>query len=172
MAGALVKIDEEIVSSAVSSVSLTGIDSTYNVFKVVISNVNPSVDDSNLRMRVNESGSANTSSNYDNTGQFLRSGNAESNLGNSNQSYFGFGSYIGADAGETVNGVTYIFKANDSAEHTSITTERAQVASSGELTGEQGGGYLTVNSAIDGVTFFISSGNIESGTFTLYGLKK
>ena len=33
MAGSLIKIDEEIVSSAVSSVDLTGIDSTYDVLK-------------------------------------------------------------------------------------------------------------------------------------------
>ena len=31
MAGSLIKIDEEIVSSAVASVTLTGIDSTYGV---------------------------------------------------------------------------------------------------------------------------------------------
>ena len=50
--------------------------------------------------------------------------------------------------------------------------EHSIINDGGELTGEQGGGYLTVNSAIDGVNYsFISSGNIESGTFTLYGLK-
>ena len=38
MAGSLIKIDEEIVSSAVASVTLTGIDSTYDVYQVVISN--------------------------------------------------------------------------------------------------------------------------------------
>ena len=32
MAGSLIKIDEEIVSSAVASVTLTGIDSTYDVY--------------------------------------------------------------------------------------------------------------------------------------------
>ena len=36
MAGSLIKIDEEIVSSAVSSVSLLGIDSTYDVYMVKI----------------------------------------------------------------------------------------------------------------------------------------
>ena len=39
MAGSLRKIDEEIVSSAVASVTLTGIDSTYDVYKVVINNL-------------------------------------------------------------------------------------------------------------------------------------
>ena len=37
MAGSLIKIDEEIVTSAVASVTLTGIDSTYDsyVFKFI-----------------------------------------------------------------------------------------------------------------------------------------
>jgi hypothetical protein len=34
MAGSLIKIDEEIVTSAVASVSLLGIDSTYDVYMV------------------------------------------------------------------------------------------------------------------------------------------
>ena len=34
MAGSLIKIDEEIVTSAVASVTLTGIDSTYDVYMV------------------------------------------------------------------------------------------------------------------------------------------
>ena len=40
------------------------------------------------------------------------------------------------------------------------------------MTGEQGGGVFTVASAVDGLHIFISSGNMETGTFTLYGLKK
>ena len=53
MAGALIKIDEVIVSSAVSSVSLGGAnwDSSYDVYKVIMENVTPTVD-SNLDMRV------------------------------------------------------------------------------------------------------------------------
>ena len=39
MPGSLVKIDEEIVSSAVASVTLTGIDSTYDVYMVTSNNV-------------------------------------------------------------------------------------------------------------------------------------
>ena len=47
-----------------------------------------------------------------------------------------------------------------------------QSAFSGGLNGAQGGGVFTSASAVDGVNIFFSSGNIDSGTFTLYGLKK
>ena len=36
MAGSLIKIDEEIVTSAVASVTLAGIDSTYDVYMVKV----------------------------------------------------------------------------------------------------------------------------------------
>ena len=37
MAGSLIKIQETTVSSAVASVTLTGIDSTYDVYQFIIS---------------------------------------------------------------------------------------------------------------------------------------
>ena len=39
-------------------------------------------------------------------------------------------------------------------------------------TGSQGGAVYTVAEAHDGLFFGFDSGNIASGTFTLYGLKK
>jgi hypothetical protein len=53
-----------------------------------------------------------------------------------------------------------------------MTEQATQVASTGELSGQQGGGVLTVTSAVDGVNFFTSAGDINSAVFTLYGLKK
>lgn len=173
MAGSLVKIDEEIVTSAVASVTLTGIDSTYDVYLLVINDMHPSVANANLGIRVTEGGTANTTSNYDNTAKFLRTTVGFGNINTTNQDKFGFGSYIGAgDTGDRAVGLHYIFNAPNSSEYTFITTERLQTAESNELTGEQGGGVFTVASAVDGLHIFISSGNMETGTFTLYGLKK
>ena len=172
MAGALVKIDEKIALSD-SSVTLTGIDSTYDVYLLVINNMHPSVANANLGIRVTEGGTANTSSNYDGAYKFLRTASSFGNTALPNEDKFGVGSYIGAgDTGDRAVGVHYIFNAPNSSEYTFITTERVQTAESNELTGEQGGGVFTVASAVDGVHIFISSGNMETGTFSLYGLKK
>jgi len=54
MAGSLIKIDEEIVSSAVASVTLTGIDSTYDVYVVKLNNVFASADD-DFKIRITKS---------------------------------------------------------------------------------------------------------------------
>ena len=173
MAGSLIKIDEEIISSAVSSVTLAGIDSTYDVYKLIVNNVHPSSADSNLGIRVTESGTANTTSNYDNAGKFLRTAVSFGNSSNTNQDKFGFGSFVGAgDTGDRVQGVFYIFNAPDSSEFTFITFEKIQTAESNEMTGNMGGGVFTSASAVDGVHIFINTGNMETGTFTLYGLKK
>ena len=71
------------------------------------------------------------------------------------------------------NGVLYIFNANNSSEYTFITTESTIWAGSSQVAGDGGGNVFTVASAVNGIKFFInSSHNIDSGTFTLYGLKK
>ena len=173
MSGSLIKIDEEIVTSATSSVTLTGIDSTYDVYMVVYNNAKVSADGTvKIRMRFTESGTPNTTANYDRASKFLRTVVSFSNLSNTNQTSFNTDSSIGNATGEHQNKTFYIFNANNSSEYTFMTEQATQVASSGELSGQQGGGVLTVTSAVDGVNFFTSAGDINSAVFTLYGLKK
>ena len=61
----LIKIDEEIVTSAVASVTLTGIDSTYDVYMLKVNNLKVDTDNTTLYGRVSNSGTADTTSNYD-----------------------------------------------------------------------------------------------------------
>ena len=72
MAGSLVKIDEEIVTSAVSSVTLTGIDSTFDVYKVVLSDVQGTSDSVSFKERFTVSGTAQSTSNYDYAAKTIR----------------------------------------------------------------------------------------------------
>ena len=59
MAGSLVLIQETTVSSSVASVSLTGIDSTFDVYKVVYDNLGQVNDNTNTSIRfIDSSGSA------------------------------------------------------------------------------------------------------------------
>ena len=60
MAGSLIKIDEEIVSSAVASVELGGSnwDSSYDVYMVQFSNLKPTTDNVLNRVRILVSSSA------------------------------------------------------------------------------------------------------------------
>ena len=170
MAGSLVKIDEEIVSSAVATVTLTGIDSTYDVYKVVTNNIDVDTDAATSRLRVTVSGSADSTSNYDQSAKvFITSG-----LGNSsgnNLDRIDLHSQ-GTGTGEQTNANFYLFNFNNSSEYCFVTVETTVYDSFARLVGRAGGFVHTVAQSCDGVQFSLSSGNYTSGTFTLYGLKK
>ena len=171
MAGSLVKIDEEIVSSAVASVTLTGIDSTYDVYMVKLNNVLPDTNDVSFKLRFTVSGSADTSSNYDRAFKNLRGDTTFSNTTSINADYLDIGS-LGTAGQEMSNSITYLFNFNNASEYSFCTFEASTRNNQGHLRGFQGGGVLTVAQATDGVNYSMTSGNIASGTFTLYGLKK
>ena len=174
MAGSLVKINEEIVTSAVASVTLTGIDSTYDVYMVKFENVKPSADNVNLEMRFTVSGTPDSSANYDLAWKKLDATTTFANQSATNLTASYVNIQVGGDTNEQNNGIMYIFNANNSSEYTFCTIETVfSNPFSGGLNGSQGGNVLTVAQAVDGVQFFFSTSvNHSSGTYTLYGLKK
>ena len=62
MAGSLVEIQKTTLASATASVVLTGIDSTYDVYMVRYSNMQPVTDNKNMVFHITKSGSADTTS--------------------------------------------------------------------------------------------------------------
>ena len=173
MAGSLVLIQETTVSSGVSSVSLTGIDSTFDVYKVVTTNIVPATDGTTFRIRFTESGTPNTSANYDYADTELRASEAFGNNYGTNATEFFQGYQVGSATGEQAGGTFYIFNANNSSEYTFFTYENFYMNNTPKYRGQQGGGVLTLTSAVDGMNFFFdSSVNIASGDFKLYGLVK
>jgi hypothetical protein len=79
---------------------------------------------------------------------------------------------LGTGTSEVANGIHYLFNFNNASEYSFFTNEETIVRHDTDLEGRQGGGVLTVAQATDGVQYFLGSGNISAGTFTLYGLKK
>tara|TARA_R100001163_G_scaffold1498_1_gene2480 strand:+ start:1024 stop:1539 length:516 start_codon:yes stop_codon:yes gene_type:complete len=171
MAGSLILIQETTVSSATASVSLVGIDSTFNVYKVVYNNVQCDTDAQNFRIRVTKSGSADTTSNYDQAYNKLDSSSTFGDRSNTNQSYWET-EELGTATQEQNNGVLYLFNFNNSSEFSFITLEESTFNTAQTLTGRQGGAVHTVASASDGIQFFMESGNIDVANFKLYGLVK
>ena len=171
MAGSLVKIQETTVTSAVASVTLTGIDSTYDVYMVKLNNVVPVDDNKYLIYRFTVGGTADSSANYDQALKELRADSAFDNVAQTNQTS---GSFDNAGTGteEQNNNVMYLFNFNNASEYSFATVEGSARSSAGHLRARQGGSVLTVAQACDGIQFLYTSGNIDNGTFTLYGLKK
>ena len=174
MAGSLIKIDEEIVTSAVSSVTLTGIDSTFDVYKVVLNNVKGDTDSVSFKERFTVSGTAQSTSNYDYAAKTIRDTGSFSNNSatNGTELFVNTQTAMGTGTGETLQGVRYLFNFNNASEYSFATFQEVSLLYDGELRGRQGGGVLTVSQATNGVNYFYSSGNVASGEFKLYGIVK
>ena len=174
MAGSLIKIDEEIVSGAVSSVTLGGSDwdSSYDVYMVVANNIECDTDTQTLTFRFLDSSNATINTGYNVIFKTLKSNATFGNDYGSLTSAPFIDLYLGTGTGEQANGILYIFNANNASQYTFYTQEISYLNQSAVLTGNQGGGVVTSAEVTKGLTFVMSSGNIDKGNFKLYGLKK
>ncbi len=177
MAGSLVKIDEEIVTSAVASVTLTGIDSTYDVYMVKVNNLthdHSTGSSINIRFTKDVSGTPTpiTSANYQRALKELRADQAFSNIYVSVNATAIFTSDVGDLSTEQGNLLLYLFNFNNASEYSFITHESAALNSDANLRGRMGGASLNIAEAHNGMEIYFSAGNVTTGTFTLYGLKK
>tara|TARA_A100001515_G_C4574462_1_gene210861 strand:+ start:1101 stop:1619 length:519 start_codon:yes stop_codon:yes gene_type:complete len=172
MAGSLVLIQETTVSTSTATVSLVGIDSTFDVYKVVYNNLTTDTDNKQVRLRFTVSGTADSSSNYDYAYKDIRSANTFADVSDTDSSEFRHNA-IGTGTSETSNGVLHLFNFSNSSINSFYTLEETMVSLVPEARGRQGAGMLTVNQATDGVVFLLQdSANFTAGTFKLYGLKK
>jgi len=171
MAGSLILIDSDTASSS-SSISLTGMDSTYDVYVATIENLLHSASAYDY-VRFTVSGSADTSANYDSAMKVLRANAVFYNGAYTNQTFTYLSPYQkGTNTGSQTNATFYIFNSQNSSEYTFATFEESSLGTSGASVGSQGGMVLTVAQTTDGINFSPSAGNYSSGDFKLYGLKK
>ena len=162
----LLQVATNTVTSAVSTVTLTGIDSD-NVYLVTYNNWRCGTDTTQNRLRITKSGSAQVSSEYDFTSKLMYSSTSFSDNRQTNLTFVGQ-DFIGTGTGEASNGILYLYNFNSSSEFSFITQEEVNYSHNPRLTGVQGGIVHTVASASDGIQFLVSAGNITAGTFTLY----
>ena len=181
MAGSLIKVDEFTVSSPVASIILGGgssgssganvsIDSTYNVYILQYNNAFMGTDGARIRVRFTVSGSPDISANYQGARLDMYA-NQAFYPATINGTYLN-GFSLGTTTSESSKGTYHLFNFPNSNEYSFVTIELQETNNAGENAGLMGGAALKVVQATDGVQFFASTGNIASGTFTLYGLKK
>jgi|TARA_R100000479_G_scaffold139371_1_gene75482 hypothetical protein len=174
MAGSLVLIDSETVTGAVASVTLGGTnwDSSYDVYKVVVNNLECDTNNKAVSFRFLDSSNATINTGYSLAFVTLKANTSFSDdYGALTHAPF-TDANIGTGTGEQANGIVNIFSANNASEYTHYTQEISYLNNSGVLTGNQGGGNLTSAEVTKGVSIFMSGGNIDKGDFKLYGYKK
>tara|TARA_Y100000114_G_scaffold110505_1_gene104120 strand:- start:70 stop:579 length:510 start_codon:yes stop_codon:yes gene_type:complete len=150
-----------------STIDITGITTDDN-YMLTITNLVPTTDNAQLRGRVLKSGSAQTGLSYDYASEEIKAHTAFGATSGENYSYFRFEVNVGSATGEMANGILYLMNFNSSSDYDFISTEWAFKNNGNNTYGNTGGGVHTVTSASNGIQFYFSTGNISTGTFTLY----
>ena len=170
MAGNLIQVATNTVTSAVASITLTGINSD-DVYMIAMNNVTTASDNKDLYMQYEKASdsSIDTTSNYDYATKGLLANTSFQNNNNTNQTKFIIQYARGSATNEQDNNLLYLYNTFSSSEFSFLTIEGSGINAAGNNASEQGGGVHTVAQSNSGVKFsWESGGNFDSGTFTLY----
>lgn len=175
-------LQSETASSSSTVDMLTGWDdSIYAYYIFTYQNVRPSSDGRDLlaRFTVN-GGSSYLSSNYEwvvetmNSSTGSKTITADYPIFLSNPSTFRIASSIGNDSSEGISGRSNYFPSSNtsSTKYGSIVHDNTYVNSSGIMIRNFGSAINTTSSIVNGIRFAMSSGNIATGIFKMYGVSK
>mgnify|MGYP003127135396 FL=1 len=156
------------------------LDSTYPIYLFKFINIHPATDGANLSFQANASGGSGynetiTSTTFNayhdegdsgtalayNTGLDQAQGTSFQNLGDN----------TGNDNDQSVSGELHLFNPASTTFVKHFIASSNNYNASNYSTRLQTAGYINTTSAIDEIQFKFSSGNIDAGTFKLYGIK-
>jgi len=154
-----------------ASVNFTGLSSSYFAYVVLMENVVPATDATEMRIRT----SSNNGSSYDSAASDygyavldVTSGTGVSSDQTSSRMEFTIDG-IGADTGEELSGELYIINPS-AARYTKIYFRSSYINSFSFPCYTAGMGVRNSAADVDAFQFFMESDNIASGTFKLYGI--
>lgn len=172
-----VPISTQTVSTGVASVNFTGLSSLYKAYKVVMSKVVLATDEQGIRVQT----SGNNGSSYDSTSgdyafsylQILSNSGTAGGAATISGTYIGMGGTVtGNDTGQNTSGELTVFDPADTTKHKIIDFNLALCDRDGNASAYYGCGVRKTTTAVNAIKIYSGSGNINAGTFTLYGLKE
>ncbi len=169
MAGQLIQVATETVTSAVASVTLTGIDSD-DVYMLAITELATNTDNSSYGIRPTVSGTGDSTADKDVAKKLLKASGTFEDRALTNQNWMEIFYLLGTGSSsqEKGNGIFYLYNFNNASEYSFITMETAMIRANGVLHSANGGAVETQAQSCDGVQI-IGTANIEAGSqFTLY----
>ena len=162
----------EVDCAGASTATLTGVDTTYDVYICKWNNIRPSSDNKNIGFQFTKSGSADATANYDNKMQFHRTDTTFTGTATTDGTSVTITASAGNDAGFSSNGIMHLFNL-PTTQYSYGTIQNVYMNLNTMLGGYHGSFVHTVASATDGIKFTAESGdNWASGKIRLYGLKK
>jgi hypothetical protein len=165
-----VKISSQTASSS-SSIDFTGLSTSYRDFILEISNLVPATDTADLYMRTStDNGSTYDSgaSAYQWSRMSVSSGGTTSGAGSTGDSKIVLATNTGNSTRECVSGTITIHNPQGTT-GTHITWENTIYSATPTFFTTRGGAFRDASADVDAIRIIMSSGNISSGTFTLYG---
>jgi hypothetical protein len=176
--GSLTKISTSTASSS-STIDITsGIDSTYKEYIFIFNNIHPASDNVNFTVNFRDGSSAFDATK---TTTFFQASNDES-ASNGSVNYESardlaqstgaqmLHSGVGDDSDQGISGVLHLFDPSNTTFVKHFLYIGNNTHNSNASIQQFVAGYCNVTAAIDGVQFAMSSGNIDSGTITMYGV--
>jgi hypothetical protein len=160
-----------------STVTISGMDSTYKNYVIIGNNLHPATDAVDLRGGAIIGGSLHTgSASYFSIVEHSRTGNANNEFDNQEQKAFWTFNDTGEDIGnaneDSVNLILHIFNPSDTTFEKFIKTEINYLNAAVHHQFSRGYGINTLDNtaAFTGIQFYFSSGNMATGTIKLFGL--
>jgi hypothetical protein len=153
-------------ASSVATVDFTGINSTYKQYVIQIMSAVPVTDGATFHMRT----SADGGSTFDSGGtDYFYYINTKVNAAQINLTINGVGSDTPGETG--YNGSFNIIDPSNTTNRKEILFDYSMLNDSNAYERSLGVGQRASTAIINAVRLYFSSGNIESGTFTLYGVR-
>jgi len=169
--GQLELIETQTVSN-VANVEFTSLGN-YNVHFLTVNDLKVVNDNVWLQVRFYESGVLETASVYQwanqvgvGTGTFY-----ESKTTGNGYLQFMAGANIGNSTNENGNAYCYFYNLTDSSKYSFMTHQCTSMYDTNGMDMNFGSGVMTQASAVDGIQLILNSGNIDTATLSLYGIR-
>lgn len=162
-------------ASGVASIDFTtGINSTYDKYVIALTDVMPVTDGVDLWLRFMQTGTPLTSGYYHNRATFqLNTASSSWSLnGSASDGQLVLASGNANSGGHGVDMIIFIHHPSASNRVPNANWSGLHVSSNTNGYSIQGAGVWNTQAAINGLRFMLSSGNIQTGSFSLYGVRK
>ena len=175
--GSLVKLTSATASASSELLFDNFVDtSTYAYYHIVSENIIPATNGAHLYMTFRSGGASGADLNgsyynmaWQSTGTSASSG-FDSN--NTNTNFAQIGDAIATTAGRAHNGTVEYFPSYGTVNGSYASIDFISFLSDGSIRDRHRGNYLNDTTAATGARFYMSSGNITSGSIYIYGVKK
>ena len=177
--GAMTLLETQTASSSATLSFTSNIDSTYDEYVFKFINIHPATDEANLQVNFRDGGSSydatKTTTTFearhnenDSVAALSYDGGADVAQSTGIQLLM---SYQGNDNDQSCSGYLHLFDPSSTTFVKHFMARTSSVQYDDRQRDNYIAGYCNVTAAIDGVQFSMSSGNIDAGTFKLYGIK-